>query len=50
MGLLNQIRAVQFYSIVINETRDFSGMSVVIRWVGDDYIVYEDLIGMHQAD
>ena len=25
-------------------------LTVVIRWVADDYTVFEDLVGMHQAD
>ena len=51
--LLSQIKAAVFYAIVIDETRDVSGieqLSVVIRWVSDDYTVFEDLVGMHQAD
>ena len=25
-------------------------MSVIIRWTDDKYNVYEDLVGLHQAD
>ena len=25
-------------------------MSVIIRWTDDEYNVYEDLVGLHQAD
>ena len=52
-NILAQIKGANFFAIVIDETRDISGieqLSVVIRWVSQDYIVYEDIIGFHQAD
>ena len=51
--LLDQIKSASFFSIVIDETRDISGIEqlvVVLRWVSDDYTVFEDVIGFHQAD
>jgi hypothetical protein len=51
--LLDQIKSATYFAIVIDETRDISGieqLAVVIRWVSEDYTVYEDIIGFHQAD
>ena len=51
--LLDQIKSASFFSIVIDEARDISGIEqlvVVLRWVSDDYTVFEDVIGFHQAD
>ena len=51
--IIEDIKLARFFAIVIDETRDISGleqMSVVIRWVADDFTVHEDIIGIHQAD
>ena len=51
--IIEDIKLARFFAIVIDETRDISGleqMSVVIRWVADDFTVHEDIIEIHQAD
>ena len=38
---------------MIDETRDISGveqLTIVLRWVEDNYNINEDMIGLHQAD
>ena len=53
LRLVDQIKSARFFSIVIDETRDISvieQMCVVVRWVVDDYVIFEYLPGMHQAD
>ncbi|XP_064417257.1 zinc finger MYM-type protein 1-like [Latimeria chalumnae] len=51
-NLLSQIKAAEFYSIVVDETRDVAGheqLSFSVRWVSQDYVVHEDFIGMHDC-
>lgn len=47
--LLTKIRAVKWFSVMANETRDVSNneqLTIVIRWVDADYVIHEDFIGM----
>ena len=47
--LLTNIRAVRWFLIMANETRDISNneqLVIVIRWVDLNYDIHEDLIGM----
>lgn len=51
--LLDEIREVQWYSIIGDETRDASGVEqfgVSVRWIDTDYIVYEDLIALAEVE
>ena len=47
--LLTKIRAVKWFSVMADETRDVSNneqLTIVIRWVDADYVIHEDFIGM----
>ena len=47
--LLTKMRAVKWFSVMADETRDVSNneqLTVVIRWVDADYVIHEDFIGM----
>ena len=51
--LLSEIREVQWYSIIGNETRVASGaeqFAVSVRWVDTNYTVYEDLIALAEVE
>lgn len=51
--LLDNIKAAEFFAIVVDETQDISGveqLTFCLRWVSDDFIINEDFIGVHQAD
>ena len=53
LSIIKDVKRSKFFAIVVDETRDISGieqMTVIIRWTDDDYNVYEDLVGLHQAD
>ena len=47
--LCQLLTKIQWFSIIADETRDVSNseqLSIIIRWVDDDYIIHEDFIGM----
>ncbi len=48
-GLLHEIREAGWFALIADETRDISGaeqLSISIRWVDNDYVVYEDVIAL----
>ena len=50
---LNKIRSAEWYSIIVDETRDASGveqLGISIRWVESDYVVHEDVIGLVEVE
>ena len=52
-SLLNDIQAHKWFSILADETRDLSNheqMVVCLRWVSDEYEVFEDLVGLIRLD
>ena len=51
--LIANVKAAGFFSIVIDETQDISGKeqcAIVLRYVDEEYIIHEDLIGLFLAD
>lgn len=51
--LVSDINSVRFYSLIADETRDMCGkeqMAITIRWVNDNYEIFEDLIGLAVVD
>lgn len=47
--LIEDIRNVQWFSVIADETSDVANQeqfNISIRWVGEDFVVYEDPIGM----
>ena len=47
--LLTNIRAVRWFSVVADETRDISNseqLAIIIRWGDMRYDIHEDVIGM----
>ena len=52
-GLVFDINSVRYFSLIADETRDMSGkeqLAITIRWVNDNYDVFEDLIGLAAVD
>ena len=52
-GLVSDINSVMYFSLIADETRDISGkeqLAITIRWVNDNYDVFEDLIGLAAED
>ena len=50
---LTRIKSAKHQALIIDETREISGveqLSIVLRWVEDDYTIHEDLLGLHQGD
>lgn len=50
--VLNDIKSSKWFSVIGDETRDISNseqLSISIRWVGNDYSIHEDFIGMFQV-
>ena len=51
--LLADIYESNYFSIIADETRDIGGreqLAICIRWVDEQYCIYEDLIGLVQVD
>ena len=51
--ILSEVRKSQWYAIIGDETRDASGaeqFALSLRWVGSDYTIYEDFVGLIQVD
>ena len=51
-GLLSEIKCALWFSLIADEASDVNckeQMCVVIRWVDDDYEIYEDPIGLMQV-
>ena len=47
--LLTKMRAIKWFSVMADETRDVSNneqLTIVIRWVDTDDVIHEDFIGM----
>lgn len=52
-SLISDIQSQKWYSILADETRDLSNreqMVICLRYVSDEYEVFEDLIGLVQLD
>ena len=52
-SLISDVQSHKWYSILADETRDLSNheqMVICLRWVSDEYEVFEDLIGPVQLD
>ena len=48
-NFLKDIRDAQIFAVLADETRDISNkeqLSICIRWVDQDFVIHEDLIGM----
>lgn len=51
-GLLTEIRSASWFTLIADEATDVNykeQMCVVIRWVDEDYEIYEDPIGLIQV-
>lgn len=51
--MLKDIREVRYFSILADETRDINNqeqLSICIRWVGSDFVIHEDFIGLCQVE
>jgi hypothetical protein len=47
--ILEDIKKAKFFAVIADKTRDISNkeqLSICIRWVSENYTVYEDFIGM----
>ena len=52
-SLISDVQSHKWYSILADETRDLSNreqMVICLRWVSNEYEVFEDLIGLVQLD
>ena len=49
---LDEIRSAEWYSLIVDETREASGAKQLgyPRWVDSSYTVHENLIGLEQVD
>ena len=50
-SLLNNIRTALWFSILADEATDIfhhEQMSLSIRWVGECYVIHEDVLGLFQ--
>ena len=48
-----EIKSAEFYSLIIDETRDISGkeqLAISLRWVNNSYEILEDLIGLIEVE
>ena len=51
--LIGGVKSAGYFSIVIDETQDGAGIeqcALVLRYVEDEYIIHEVVIGLYQAD
>ena len=51
--LIGGVKSAGYFSIVIDETQDGAGIeqcALVLRYVDDEYIIHEVVIGLYQAD
>lgn len=50
--VLKEIREARWFAVIADETRDITNkeqLSVSIRWVGEDYAIHEDPLGLVQV-
>jgi len=51
--LLTKIRAVNYFAVIGDETRDVSNkeqFAVSVRWVTQDYVIHEDLMPLSEVE
>ena len=51
--LIQEIKSAEYFSLIVDETRDISGkeqLALSVRWVNGSYEIFEDLIGLIEVE